>query len=197
MCDQDAFDDMTEYHLKSGVSRREFGALTLGASLISLLPRGAAAAEVTETEVQIKTADGTCDAYFVHPAQGAHPGVLSGRISSDCARRFARWASASPNRLRGAGSESLPRQAGTDRAGTPDFNDPATRTALMSLMGALRETTFTDAKAFIPWLDAQSAVDKRKMGTTGYCMGRPLTCERRRDVGSCRRRRILPTEGGS
>jgi carboxymethylenebutenolidase len=76
MCDQDAFDDMTEYQLKSGVSRREFGALTLGAGLVSLLPRGAAAADVTETEVQIKTPDGTCDAYFVHPAAGAHPGVL-------------------------------------------------------------------------------------------------------------------------
>ena len=71
MCDQDAFDDMTEYQLKSGVSRREFGALTLGAGLVSLLPRGAAAAEVTETEVQIKTPDGTCDAYFVHPGHRA------------------------------------------------------------------------------------------------------------------------------
>jgi carboxymethylenebutenolidase len=34
----------------------------------------------------------------------------------------------------------------------------------------------TDAKAFITWLDAQSAVDKKKkIGTTGYCMGGPLT----------------------
>jgi carboxymethylenebutenolidase len=34
----------------------------------------------------------------------------------------------------------------------------------------------TDAKALIPWLDAQPAVDKkRKLGTTGYCMGGPFT----------------------
>ena len=37
-------------------------------------------------------------------------------------------------------------------------------------------TTVTDAQAFIAWLDSQPAVDKkRKMGTTGYCMGGPLT----------------------
>ena len=179
MCDQDAFDDMTEYHLKSGVSRREFGALTLGASLISLLPRGAAAAEVTETEVQIKTADGTCDAYFVHPAQGAHPGVLIWPDIFGLRPAFRQMG----KRLAESGYAVLvvnpfyrakPAPTAPEH---PDFNDPATRTALMSLMGALtQETTFTDAMSFILWLDAQSAVDKKKkMGTTGYCMGGPLT----------------------
>jgi carboxymethylenebutenolidase len=59
----------------------------------------------------------------------------------------------------------------------PDFNDPATRSALMALMGALTpDGEFSDAKAFVAWLDAQSAVDrKKKIGTTGYCMGGPLT----------------------
>jgi carboxymethylenebutenolidase len=37
-------------------------------------------------------------------------------------------------------------------------------------------TNVTDAKAFIAWLDAQAAVDKkRKIGTAGYCMGGPIT----------------------
>jgi carboxymethylenebutenolidase len=179
MCDQDAFDDMTEYQLKSGVSRREFGALTLGAGLVSLLPRGAAAAEVTETEVQIKTPDGTCDAYFVHPATGAHPGVLIWPDIFGLRPAFRQMG----KRLAESGYAALvvnpfyrvkPAPTAPEH---PDFNDAATRTALMSLMGALtQETAFTDAKAFIPWLDAQSAVDKkRKMGTTGYCMGGPLT----------------------
>ena len=179
MCDQDAFDDMTEYQLKSGVSRREFGALTLGAGLVSLLPRGAAAAEVTETEVQIKTPDGTCDAYFVHPATGAHPGVLIWPDIFGLRPAFRQMG----KRLAESGYAVLvvnpfyrAKQAPTAPE-HPDFNDAATRTALMSLMGALtQETAFTDAKAFIAWLDAQSAVDKkRKMGTTGYCMGGPLT----------------------
>jgi carboxymethylenebutenolidase len=57
-----------------------------------------------------------------------------------------------------------------------DFDDPQTRKALMELHDSLNATTAkTDAKAFIAWLDSQSAVDtKRKLGTTGYCMGGPL-----------------------
>jgi carboxymethylenebutenolidase len=36
----------------------------------------------------------------------------------------------------------------------------------------------TDANAFVTWLDAQPAVDrKRRIGTTGYCMGGPLTMQ--------------------
>ena len=46
----------------------------------------------------------------------------------------------------------------------------------MALYNSLNaDTTLTDAKAFVPWLDAQAAVDKkRKIGTTGYCMGGPM-----------------------
>jgi len=57
MCDNDSLEDMIEYRLRSaGLSRRQFGALTLGASVVSLLPPVAdAAAEVQETEVDIKT----------------------------------------------------------------------------------------------------------------------------------------------
>jgi carboxymethylenebutenolidase len=55
----------------------------------------------------------------------------------------------------------------------PDMDDPATRQALMALMGSLTPiTAVTDAKAFVGYLDAQPFVDKkRKIGTTGYCMG--------------------------
>jgi hypothetical protein len=34
-----------------------------------MLPAVGAAAEVSESEVEIKTPDGTCDAHFVHPAE--------------------------------------------------------------------------------------------------------------------------------
>ncbi len=34
------------------------------------------------------------------------------------------------------------------------------------------KTAATDAGAFVPWLDQQASVDKKKkLGTTGYCMG--------------------------
>jgi carboxymethylenebutenolidase len=44
------------------------------------------------------------------------------------------------------------------------------------LAQTLNETThMTDAKAFVAWLDAQTAVAKsRKVGTQGYCMGGPI-----------------------
>jgi carboxymethylenebutenolidase len=58
----------------------------------------------------------------------------------------------------------------------PDFSDPATREALMALANSLNaETTAVDATAFVAFLDGQSAVDtKKKLATTGYCMGGPL-----------------------
>ena len=77
MCDQDHYDDdLKDYKARGAVTRRGFGALTLGAGMAFLLPRAADAVAVTETEVKIKTPDGTCDGYFVHPATGAAPAVL-------------------------------------------------------------------------------------------------------------------------
>ena len=55
--------------------------------------------------------------------------------------------------------------------------DETTRGIVFPLAQALNATTHVnDAKAFIAWLDAQPSVDKnRKIGTTGYCMGGPIT----------------------
>ena len=180
MCDQDAFEDMTAYQLRTGgVTRRQFGALTLGAGVLSLLPRAADAAEVTDAEVEIKTPDGTADAYFVHPVKGAHPAVLIWPDIFGLRPAFRQMG----KRLAESGYAVLVvnpfyRQKKAPTAPEhPDFNDPPTREALMGLMGSLtQESEFTDAKAFVAWLDAQPAVDrKKKIGTTGYCMGGPLT----------------------
>jgi carboxymethylenebutenolidase len=174
MCE---LDDMEEFS-KQPVSRRQFGALALGAGLAMALPRLADAAETKGVDVEIKTPDGTCDAYFVSPAKGKHPAVLT-------------WPDIFG--LRPASKEMATRLAGsgysvlvinpfyrTQKAPTapehPDFNDPATRQALMTLAGTLSPATAaTDATAFIAFLDAQPSVDKKKkMGTTGYCMGGPF-----------------------
>jgi carboxymethylenebutenolidase len=47
---------------------------------------------------------------------------------------------------------------------------------VMPMARTLNETThFTDAKAFVAWLDRQPSVSKsRKIGTQGYCMGGPM-----------------------
>ena len=180
MCDNDSMDDMIEYQLKSAqLSRRRFGAFTLGAGLVSLMPKAADAAWIEESDVEIKTPDGTADAYFVHPAEGVHPGVLMWPDIFGLRPAFRHMG----RRLAEAGYAVLVVNPfyRTKHAPTapenPDFNDKPTRDALMALMGGLTPaTTVTDAKAFVGWLDSQASVDrKRKMGTMGYCMSGPFT----------------------
>jgi len=177
MCDNDSFDDMIAYELKKKeLSRRTFGALTLGAGLLTMLPPVANAAEVKESEVEIKTPDGTCDAHFVHPASGSAPGVLVWPDIFGLRPAFRQMG----KRLAESGYAVLTvnpfyRTKKAPTATSTEFNE-ATRASLMGLAGSLSEkTAFTDAKAFIDWLDKQGPVDKkRKIGTTGYCMGGPL-----------------------
>src|SRR5256712_3797291 len=76
MCDQDHFEkDKKEYEALGLITRRQFGVM-LGAGMAMMLPQAKNAIKVTESEVTIKTPDGTADAYFVHPATGTAPGVL-------------------------------------------------------------------------------------------------------------------------
>ncbi len=179
MCDNDSFDDMLTYQRGAELSRRRFGALGLGAGLASVLPRVAGAAEVRESEVEIKTPDGTCDAYFVHPAKGSYPGVLVWPDIFGLRPAFRQMG----KRLAESGYSVLVvnpfyrKQKAPTSPEHADFNDPATRQQLTSLMGSLTaQTTMTDAGAFVPWLDQQPSVDRRrKLATTGYCMGGPFT----------------------
>jgi len=59
------------------VSRRDFVTLSIAAGL-GLAAGSASGADlpVVETTVQVKTPDGMCDAAFIHPSTGAHPGVI-------------------------------------------------------------------------------------------------------------------------
>jgi carboxymethylenebutenolidase len=190
MCDDDSLDDMLEYQRRSpDLSRRRLGSLAVGAGLASLLPGLGCATDpkvpaatgpsgVSESEVAIQTPDGSCDAYFVHPAEGAHAAVLIWPDIFGLRPAFRQMG----KRLAEAGYSVLVinpfyrKQKAPTAPEHPDFNDPATRAALMALSGSLSaQTALTDATAFVAWLDAQAAVDrKRKMGTTGYCMGGPL-----------------------
>src|SRR5260370_22349754 len=61
----------------SDLSRRDFVALSVGAGLVAAAGSASAAnLPVVETDVQVKTPDGTCDAAFIHPMTGSHPGVV-------------------------------------------------------------------------------------------------------------------------
>src|SRR6266478_6197392 len=139
MCDNDTLEDMIEYQLRSaGLSRRRFGALSLGVGVISLLPPVAgAAAEVQESEVDIKTPDGTADAYFVHPSRGTYPAVLMWPDIYGLRPAFRQMG----RRLAESGYSVLVVNPfyRTKRAPTAaehaDFEDPATRAALVALSG--------------------------------------------------------------
>jgi carboxymethylenebutenolidase len=178
MCEKDDFDEMYAVSRAKDLSRRQFGALTLGVGLTAMLPRLADAAETTESEVEIKTADGACDAYIVHPVKGRYPAVLIWPDIFGLRPAFRQMG----KRLAESGYTVLVINPfyRTKKAPTapehPDFGDPATRQALMSLAGTLSPATaLTDATAFVAYLDAHPAVDKKKkMGTTGYCMGGPF-----------------------
>ncbi|MEO7773493.1 MAG: dienelactone hydrolase family protein [Steroidobacteraceae bacterium] len=179
MCDNDSFDDMLQHDLNNGgLSRRQFGALTLGAGLVSMLPQVANAAETKDAEVTIRTPDGECDAYFVHPASGTSPAVLVYPDIFGLRPAFKQMG----KHLAESGYAVLVvnpfyRKQKSPTASSNNMEDPATRQTLMGMMGSLTaQTQTTDAKAFVEWLDKQPPVAKnRKMGTAGYCMGGPIT----------------------
>jgi carboxymethylenebutenolidase len=173
MCEHDDLDGFAKR--TNELTRRQFGALAAGAGLLAAMPKLADAAETTGADVDIKTPDGVTDAFFVHPVKGRHPAVLIWPDIFGLRPAFREMAT----RLAESGYAVLVINPfyRTKKAPTapehPDFSDPPTREALMSLMGTLNPVTaVTDAKAFVAFLDSQASVDvKRKMATTGYCMG--------------------------
>jgi carboxymethylenebutenolidase len=174
MCDQDHFEqDREEFERLGLVTRKQFG-MMLGAGIAMMLPKAANAVEVVESEVTVKTPDGTADCYFVHPASGTAAGVLM-------------WPDIFGLRpaLRHMGKTLA--ESGysvlvvnpfyrTQKAPTAEQGAATPIPKLIPLAQTLNETThMTDAKAFIGWLDKQPSVAKnRKMGTQGYCMGGPM-----------------------
>src|ERR1700761_8414030 len=176
MCELDDMDGFARR--QSELSRRQFGAMAVGAGVAAAMPRLADAAETKGSDVELKTPDGTCDAYVVAPASGKHPGVLIWPDIFGLRPTMKDMAT----RLASSGYSVLVINPfyRTKKAPTApehaDFNAPATRQALMALAGSLSPATAaTDAKAFVAFLDSQPTVDKKKkMGTTGYCTGWPV-----------------------
>jgi len=164
------------------ITRRDFVSMTVGAGIAAAAGAQASAQQpVVETNVEIKTADGTCDAAFIHPATGSHPGVL---IWTDAfglrpsMRQMARRLAADgysvivPNPFYRVAKAPV-----FENASNFNFGDPAQRGKLTPLMGSITAAGAAerDATALIAWLDAQKEVDRsKKIGTQGYCMGGPL-----------------------
>jgi len=174
MCDQDHFDqDGQDFAARGLVTRRQFGVL-LGAGVAMLLPKVVNAVAVTESDVSIKTPDGTADCYFVHPASGAAAAVLMWPDIFGLRPAFRQMG----KRLAESGYSVLVVNPfyRVKKAPTAADGSATPIQQLMPLAQGLNETTqMTDAKAFIAWLDQQPSVAKnRKVGTQGYCMGGPI-----------------------
>jgi carboxymethylenebutenolidase len=169
MCDQDHFDeDLKKY------SRRDVGTLAAAVGFVMMLPRAANAVDVKESDVNIKTPDGECDAYFVTPTTGAHAAVLVWPDIFGLRPAFRQMG----KRLAEDGYSVLVVNPFYRQKKAPTAANGASTPIpeVLPLMQALNATTHTtDAKAFIAWLDSRAEVDKnKKIGTTGYCMGGPI-----------------------
>jgi carboxymethylenebutenolidase len=174
MCDQDRFEkDLKEYEAKGMVTRREFGVM-MGAGMVMMLPQVRNAVSVTESEVSVKTPDGTADCYFAHPATGTAAGVLVWPDIFGLRPAFRQMG----KRLAESGYSVLVVNPfyRAQKAPTAARGGQTPIQEVLPFAQGLNETThMTDAKAFVAWLDQQASVAKnRKVGTQGYCMGGPM-----------------------
>ena len=164
----------------SDLSRRDFVALSLAGGL-GVAARSASDKQlpVIETGVEVKTPDGTCDAAFIHPKSGSHPGVLVWPDSlglrpviRDLGKRIA-----------AEGYSVLVPNIFYRTARAPVFDstfDYAKNQANREKYGRTAAPFFApgaaerDAVAYVAFLDAQRQVNKKKkIGTHGYCLGGP------------------------
>lgn len=178
MCDEHYEEDLANYLRFPPLTRRQFASVSMGAGVAVMLPRAADAQTVRESDVEVKTPDGVADCYFVHPATGATAAVLVWPDILGLRPAFRQMG----KRLAESGYAVLvvnpfyrQKRAPVVPVGA-SFADQATRDIVMPLAKGLSATTHvTDARAFVAFLDSQAAVDKkRKIGTTGYCMGGPI-----------------------
>ena len=163
------------------LSRRDFIAVSVAAGLAAAAGSAFAAQPVVETDVSIKTPDGTCDAAFIHPAAGSHPGVLIWTDAfglrpamRDIGKRIAAegYSVLVPNPFYRVAKAPV-----FDNPPSFDFQNQADMAKVKTLMASVNApgAAEKDAVAYIAFLDAQSQINKaKKIGTQGYCMGGPL-----------------------
>ncbi len=162
-----------------GMDRRHFSAISAAALLAACAPVPSAmgaqgtASDLTETAVTFAAPGGTMDGVFIHPAAGAHPGVIlwpdiAGMRPAkiEMARALAAQGYAvlvaNPYYRSVAGQQfadfSALRAVGF--GAVADWREKNTNAAVME-----------SAKAIVAWLDGQDAVDtSRGIGVQGYCM---------------------------
>jgi len=163
------------------ITRRDFVKTTAVAGIAAAAGAALGAQQMVETNVEIRTPDGTCDAAFIHPPTGSHPAVVIWPDAFGLRPAMRDLA----KRLAASGYSVLVPNPFYRVAKAPvfgdisnfNFGDPAQRSKLTPLMGSINAegAAEKDAAAFIAWLDGQRQVDRNKrVGSQGYCMGGAL-----------------------
>lgn len=170
------------------LNRRQFAALGAVGAIAACAPavRGESGEQAENSEnglaedaVTIATPDGMMDAFFVRPATGAHPAILTWPDIAglrEAKRVMAR-------RLAGQGYAVLvanPYYRDRPASQFEDFADFMANDGFQAVQPWRESLTpdaiMRDAVAAVGWLDAREEVDTdRGVGTHGYCMGGPFT----------------------
>src|ERR1700675_1702906 len=171
-------DPKNDNESSSDLHRRDFVAMSVAAGIAAAGSAAGAGMPVVETDVMIKTPDGMCDAAFIHPKTGSHPGVLIWADAfglrpsmREMAKRIAAegYSVLVPNPF-----YRLTKAPFTDASNFNFATDMGKIQPLMASVGAPGAAE-KDGGAYIAFLDAQKQVNKsKKIGTQGYCMGGPL-----------------------
>jgi carboxymethylenebutenolidase len=182
MCDEFTAEDDDKALAARGVTRRDFAAMGAAATLTAYLANVEAFAQarpLSERMVMVRTPDGECDAFFVHPARGKSPAVILWPDVlglRDTKKAMARRLAASGYAVLAVNPfyRNFRGPLGTDFSA---FRSPEGQAKLGPARAALTPEAITrDAVAHVGFLDAQAAIDKRRgIGTQGYCMGGPFT----------------------
>ena len=166
------------------VSRREFTVLSVAAGVAAAtgMESSAAALDVSLSDVEIRTPDGTCDAALAQPRGNGHwpavvmfPDAFGLRPTvREMARRLAAngYTVLVPNPF-----YRLTKAPGIDPGF--DFQSPDDRAKLTSLRAPLTNNAVgQDARSLIAHLDGLKVVNTRKkVGVVGYCMGGLMTMQ--------------------
>ncbi len=186
MTDDEKNQPTNEAH-RGDITRRDFAALVVGAGIAASVSTSSTAAadigiELVETDVEIKTPDGTCDAAFIHPKSksGSYPGVL---IWPDAFGLQPSMRTMGRNVAADGYSVLVPNpfyrvsKAPFTDASKFNFQNPDDMAKLRPLMASVNApgNAEKDAAAYVAFLDAQKEVNTaKKIGTQGYCMGGAL-----------------------
>jgi len=176
MCDSD---NNQSFIVDTSMTRRAVVLTLSSVAAVAALPSAAFASDVTETDVTIKTPDGSADAVLFHPAGSRSwpavlmwPDILGLRpVFREMGRRLAAegYTVLVPNPFYRVKRAPIV-------TGQFDFNNPQDRAKLEGIRDALTdEAVDRDAEAFIAFLDQQKATNRKKAaGVQGYCFSGPL-----------------------